>query len=213
MNPTLKKSLLLIFIILLVDQVSKFWVKLGMYYDESIPVLGNWFFIHFIENPGMAFGLEFGGIWGKLALTFFRIILVSVGSFYLVTQVKKNAPKGFIYTISLVIAGAIGNIIDSVFYGKIFSNSSRFVKAEFLPDDGGYAPWFMGKVVDMFYFPIIETTLPNWVPIYGGEFFVFFRPVFNVADSAITVGVILLLIFQNKWFAAEPKEISETKEN
>jgi signal peptidase II len=183
-----------------------------MYYDESIPVLGNWFFIHFIENPGMAFGLELGGSTGKIFLTLFRIALVSFGLYFLIKQVKAKAHKGLIYTISAIIAGALGNIIDSVFYGKIFSESTRFEKAQLFSEQGGYGKWFMGKVVDMLYFPIIETTLPEWVPFWGGQFFVFFRPVFNIADAAISVGVFFLLIFQKKWFPEQSEQKVEQKQ-
>jgi len=212
LNQTAKKAFLLAFVIVLVDQLSKIWVKLNMLYNESIPVFGSWFYIHFIENPGMAYGLELGGSTGKLALTFFRIALVGFGIYYISKLLKKQTAKGAIYTIALILAGAVGNIIDSVFYGKFFSTSTAFEAATFLPEDGGYAPWFMGKVVDMFYFPIIETTLPAWVPLYGGEYFVFFRPVFNVADSAITTGIIVLMLFNKKWFPQDEEGDKKEKE-
>lgn len=164
---------------------------------QEFSVLGNWFLIHFTENPGMAFGLEIGGEWGKLALTTFRIIAVSGLMYYLFHLVKTKAPMGYILSIASIFAGATGNIIDSVFYGVLF-NENFFEGAEFLPADGGYASWFHGRVVDMFYFPIINGTYPDWFPVFGGSSFQFFRPVFNFADSCITVGVAIILLFHRE---------------
>ena len=183
--------------VLVIDQTLKIWVKTGMVIGESFPLFGDWARIHFIENEGMAFGMKFGGEVGKIVLSLFRIILVAFIGYYLVRLIKKAMPMGLIIGITLIFAGAIGNIIDSLFYGLIFSDSTSQVATMF---QGGYAPFLQGRVVDMFYFPMIQTTLPSWFPIWGGEYFEFFRPVFNVADSAITVGVLYLLIFQRKYF-------------
>lgn len=203
------KVVLLISSILVVDQVSKFWIKLNMTLGQSYSVIGDWFRIHFTENYGMAFGLQFWGEYGKLGLSLFRIIAVILIGFYIASLIKKKMPAGLVLGISLIMAGAIGNIIDSAFYGLIFSESGYATPATFLPPDGGYASFLHGRVVDMFYFPIINTTWPSWVPWIGGDTFIFFRPVFNVADSAITVGVLYLLIFQrNKLFHEEAREVN-----
>lgn len=199
----LKKSLLIVFGVLLLDQIIKIWVKTHMFLGEEINVFGKWFIIHFTENNGMAFGMEFAGDYGKLFLSIFRIIAVSVIGWYMVKLSKKKDVKlGLIICISLIFAGAVGNILDSAFYGLIF-NESAFQVAQLFPDSGAYGTFLHGKVVDMFYFPIIESHFPQWFPFWGGEEFVFFRPVFNLADSSITVGVLSLLIFQRKFFKKE----------
>lgn len=159
----------------------------------------NWFYIHFTENPGMAFGLEFGGVWGKIALSLFRLVAIGALIFWLRTLIKSSAFGVAITSVSLILAGAIGNMIDSLFYGIAFSDSLGRVATVF-PAEGGYAPLLQGKVVDMFYFPLYTGTLPDWIPFWGGDYFIFFRPIFNLADSAITAGVLLLLIFQKKVF-------------
>ncbi len=194
---------LVVFLVLVLDQVSKILVKTNMTLGESIPVFGNWFIIHFTENYGMAFGLEFAGEQGKLFLSLFRITAVGFIGWYLVRLIKKNAPTGLIICISLILAGATGNIIDSAFYGLIFSESYFNEVARFMPEEGGYAPFLHGKVVDMLYFPVIRGFFPSWFPFWGNQEFIFFRPVFNVADSAITIGVLTLLIFQKRFFAFE----------
>jgi signal peptidase II len=210
----LKKSLLIIFLILLIDQVLKIWIKTNMYIGQEYNIFGNWFIIHFTENEGMAFGMKFGGDYGKLILSLFRIVAVGAIGWYLYKLIKENTDKLYIICMSLIFAGAIGNILDSAFYGIIFSES-YFNIAQLFPADGGYGSFLHGKVVDMFYFPIFTGQYPNWFPIWGGEDFIFFRPVFNVADSSISVGVVLLIIFQKRFFnnpEKEKKENTDTKE-
>lgn len=185
--------------VLIADQVLKFWVKLNMQIGDEFTVLGDWARFHFIENEGMAYGISFGQGAGKLALTLFRMTAVVALSYYLFTQVKAKAHAGFIACLSLILAGALGNIIDSVFYGVIFSDSYGQM-AQLFPEGGGYGNWFQGKVVDMFYLPIIQGFWPDWVPVLGGRYLEFFRPVFNIADSAITMGVVSFLVFQGRFF-------------
>ena len=194
-----------VILLLLVDQAIKFAVKLNMTLGESIPVLGDWFKICFVENNGMAFGMQFGGDFGKILLTLFRIVLIGLIIYYInkVLLKKSDTPTGVLVGVSLVLVGAIGNVIDCIFYGQLFSASSYGMLAEFLPSGGGYAPLMMGKGVDMFYFPLIESTFPDWLPIWGGKDFIFFRPVFNFADSCISVGVIYMLLFQYKYFSRQ----------
>lgn len=176
-----------------------------MYLGEEFALFGDWGKIHFTENKGMAFGMHFGDGTGKLLLSLFRIVAVTVIGYYLYTLIRDNFHKGLIFSISLVLAGAIGNIIDSIFYGVIFSDSINRV-AEFLPANGGYADFFHGKVVDMFYFPILQGYAPDWMPFLGGEYYIFFRPVFNFADAAITIGVFAIIVFQKSFFAEEDEE-------
>lgn len=176
--------------LLLIDQVIKIWIKTHMMLGESIKVT-DWFFIYFTENPGMAFGWE---VIDKLFLTLFRIVASILIAWLITKVVKGKYSMGFLLCIVAVFSGAVGNIIDSVFYGKIFTHSYGEVATMF-PEGGGYAEWFHGKVVDMFYFPIINTTWPEWVPFWGGEELIFFRPIFNFADACISVGVICLILF------------------
>ncbi len=173
-----------------------------MFIGQEYNIFGNWFIIHFTENEGMAFGMKLGGDWGKLALSLLRIIAVGLIGYYLYTLTTRRVRQGVIFGISLIFAGAIGNILDSAFYGLIFSESTYYQMATLFPEGGGYTTFLHGKVVDMLYFPIIQTTLPSWVPLWGGEEFQFFRPVFNLADSAITVGVFWLLIFERNFFSS-----------
>lgn len=179
-----------------------------MRYGEEIKLF-DWFRINFVENPGMAFGLEFGGEWGKLALTSFRIVAVFGIAYYIYTLSQKDTPRGLITAMSLIFAGAVGNIIDSVFYGVIFSDSYHGI-ASIFPDGGGYAGWMHGRVVDMLYFPLMKGTYPEWLPVVGGNYFEFFRPVFNVADTSISVGVGIIIVFQKRFFKTEEKPAAET---
>ena len=192
----MKRSIWIVLTTLVLDQALKIWVKTHMYLGQEYQIF-DWFYIHFTENNGMAFGMEFGGDWGKLALSLFRIVFVVFMASFLLKLIRKNADKVLIVSLSLVLAGAIGNIIDGTLYGILFSESYRQL-ATFLPEAGGYAPLFFGKVVDMFYFPIFKGYLPEWIPFWGGDYFVFFRPVFNIADSAISIGVAIMVVFQNK---------------
>lgn len=190
-----KMALITILAVLIIDQVLKVWVKTNMYWHESIRIT-DWFHIYFTENNGMAFGMEF---IGKLFLTSFRIVAVILIGWYLVKTIKEHKKTGYIICISLIFAGAMGNIIDSVFYGVLFNDSTYSQIATFLPEGGGYAPLLYGRVVDMFYFPIIDTTWPQWLPWLGGDRFIFFSPIFNFADAAISCGMIALLIFYGKY--------------
>lgn len=199
------KSILIITLIIVVDQALKFWIKLNMTMGQEFSVLGNWFLIHFTENYGMAFGLQFWGKFGKLFLSLFRIVAVGFIGYFIHQLIKKNASTGLVIGISLIMAGAIGNIIDSAFYGLIFSESGYVNPAVLFPPEGGYAPFLHGRVVDMFYFPIIDTVWPKWVPWVGGTQFIFFRPVFNIADSAITIGVFYLVLFRWREIFSENK--------
>lgn len=192
----MKRSIWIVLTTLVLDQALKIWVKTHMYLGQEYQVF-DWFYIHFTENNGMAFGMEFGGDWGKLGLSLFRIVFVVFMASFLLKLIRKNADKVLIVSLSLVLAGAVGNIIDGTLYGILFSESYREL-ATFLPEAGGYAPLFFGKVVDMFYFPIFKGYLPEWIPFWGGDYFVFFRPVFNIADSAISIGVAIMVIFQKK---------------
>jgi signal peptidase II len=190
----------IIILILIFDQLFKIWVKTHMTLGESIPVLGSWFQLLFIENRGMAFGMFFGGEIGKLFLSLFRIVLVVLLIIYIQRLIKNHAPLGVLIGVSLITIGALGNILDSAFYGLFFSESTPYQIAQFLPSEGGYASFLHGKVVDMLYFPLIEITLPQWVPFYGGKEFVFFQFIFNIADSAITIGILYLMIFKWRFF-------------
>ena len=210
----MKKTILIVFVILVADQVLKFWIKTNMTLGQEIHILGNWFIFHFTENEGMAFGITLGGATGKLLLSIFRIIAVIIIGIYIYRLRKKSTHPGLVISFSLIMAGALGNILDSAFYGLIFSQSSYHTVATMFPPEGGYANFLHGKVVDMFYFPVIDTILPEWVPLRGGEQFIFFRPVFNIADASITTGVFMLLFFQKKFFEkqetkAEPAQESE----
>ncbi len=207
----LKKSIVLVFLVLLIDQIVKIWIKTHMTLGQEIPVLGNWFILHFTENPGMAFGLQFGGNYGKLMLSLFRIGAIAFLAWYIIRLIRQKANFGVVACFSLIFAGAMGNMIDSAFYGLIFSNSSFFEVAQAFPPDGGYGTFLHGKVVDMLYFPLFSGQFPSWFPVWGGQQFSFFDPVFNIADSSVFIGVASLLLFQRKYFKGETRTIGETE--
>lgn len=203
---TLKKASLLILLVLIIDQWSKIYIKTHFQLGESVEVF-SWFKIHFVENPGMAWGMELPGTYGKLFLSLFRLGAIGAIGYWLWDSIRKKASNILITCIALIFAGALGNQLDSTFYGLFFDHSNRQV-ASFLPETGGYASVFYGKVVDMFYFPLYEGVLPEWIPFRGGTYFSFFDPVFNVADSAICVAVVLLIIFNKTVFPKEEKAIT-----
>ncbi|MDD4608802.1 MAG: lipoprotein signal peptidase [Bacteroidaceae bacterium] len=199
--------------VVLIDQLIKVVIKTTMNLGEEINIL-SWFKIHFTENNGMAFGME---IFGKLFLTSFRVLAVILIIYYLTRIINKGFKTGYIICLSFILAGALGNIIDCLFYGVLFNESSFITTATFLPEGGGYAPFLYGKVVDMFYFPIIDTTWPNWVPFIGGESFRFFNAIFNFADASISCGIVALVLFYGKTLnhislkgPSSPKETTNT---
>ena len=203
-------SVAIIILVLLIDQIIKIAVKTSMYFHESIHVT-DWFYIYFTENNGMAFGME---IFGKLFLTTFRIVAVCVIAYYIYKVVRKGTMKtGFIVCLSLILAGAAGNIIDCVFYGLIFSESTPFQVATFVPWGEGYTSLFHGRVVDMFYFPIIDTYWPEWLPWIGGDRFIFFSPIFNFADAAISCGIIALLLFYSNYLNQHTSHTTKKNED
>ncbi len=194
-----QKSLLLVLLVIIADQALKLWVKSNMFLGQEISLIGDRVLIHFTENNGMAFGYEIGGEYGKLALSLFRILAVFGIIWYMKHLIVKEAPQGLVLSIGLILAGAIGNIIDSAFYGMIFSESFM-TPAQWFPEEGGYAGFLHGRVVDMLYFPVIQGHYPEWFPFLGGDRLIFFRPVFNLADTAITTGVLITLVFYRKYF-------------
>lgn len=215
-----KKAILLVILVLAIDQTIKIWIKTHMALGDSFQVMGSKFLIHFTENPGMAFGMQFGGETGKLILSLFRLIAIFGIGWYLVHLVKTRVKLGLILCFSLILAGAIGNILDSAFYGLMFNKGMTFNPTinDWMPYAGvaeigshGYAGFLKGCVVDMLYFPLMNGHYPSWLPIWGGKEFAFFRPVFNIADSSITIGVCLILIFQRKFFKSD-KSVTENKE-
>lgn len=215
MEVKARQVILLIFLIIFADQALKFYIKMHYYAGEEHKIVGNWFRLHFVENEGMAWGWKFGGDFGKIILTLFRLVAVIWGSFLLRDFIRKHYHKGFIICAALIYAGALGNLIDSLFYGLMFDMSSPFSQniAHLFPKGGGYAGFLHGKVVDMLYFPLITNArYPSWLPFVGGDDFEFFRPVFNIADAAISTGVIVILIFQNRFFKKHPKETHSTIE-
>lgn len=191
----LKKPLILILLILVIDQLIKIYVKTHFAIGDDVKVLGlDWFRIHFLENKGMAFGMSFGNTIGKFLLTLIRLVLSVAIFIYMNKLIKRGEKKIIIYSFALIFAGAVGNIIDCLFYGIIFNESTVFAAATMFPAEGGYAPFLFGRVVDMFYFPLIDTTWPDWIPFVGGNNFRFFNAIFNFADASITIGVVLLLV-------------------
>ena len=187
-------AVLVVLAILLIDQAIKIWVKTSMTLHESIRIT-DWFYIAFIENNGMAFGMQLGS---KIVLSLFRVVAIALLSYYIFQQVRRQAKTGYIILLSMVLAGAAGNLIDCMFYGLMFNASSPYYLSYFVPFGTGYAPFLLGKVVDMFYFPLIESDWPHWVPFVGGDHFIFFSPVFNFADACISVSVVWLLLFYRK---------------
>ncbi len=206
------KVILIILAVLVVDQAVKIWAKTHMLMGEEI-VITNWWRLHFTENPGMAFGMVLPGVSGKLFLSIFRLAAVIGGGWYVVHLLRTKAHWGFVVACSLILAGAIGNMIDGAFYGLMFSDSYGGSVAQLFPKGGGYAGFLQGHVVDMMWFPLFHGFFPSWVPIWGGEYFEFFRPVFNVADSAITSGVFVILVFQKYFFVEETENEQEPTTN
>lgn len=192
---------LIILVIVVVDQTLKIFIKTHYHLGESHSVFGNWFQLYFIENEGMAYGWKFGGEFGKMALTLFRLAAVIFGVYYIKKIVERKFNSGFIICVALIFAGAVGNLIDSMFYGLIFESSTAFPYnvAHIFPAHG-YAVFLHGRVVDMLYFPIINTHFPSWFPIWGGQPFTFFSPIFNIADASISVGIIAIFVFQKRFF-------------
>lgn len=204
----MNKSTIVLFtilLILIIDQAVKIWIKTHINYGDGFDILGlSWAKIHFVENEGMAFGMSFGGLTGKYILSIFRIVMTGFLLYILYNLIKQNETTGLIISFSMVIAGAVGNSFDGMFYGLIFSESHYHGGlATIFPPEGGYGSFLTGKVVDMLYFPMIDTVLPDWMPIWGGQRFEFFRPVFNIADSAITVGVASILLFHRRFFKSD----------
>ena len=200
---------IIVLLVLVADQALKIYVKTTFPLETSKEIAGNWFQLYFVENPGMAYGWKFGGNWGKMALTIFRLGAVIFGTWYLASILKKGYTKGFIICASLIYAGALGNLIDSCFYGLVFDKGMTFNNQiqDYVGYGGlavfankGYAGFLHGNVVDMLYFPLIKGTFPTWFPFWGGENFIFFRPIFNIADAAISTGVLTIFVFQKRLF-------------
>ncbi len=213
-SPILTKgrlATLIVVAILLIDQAIKIWVKTSMCLHESIQIT-DWFYITFIENMGMAFGMQLGS---KILLSLFRVVAIAGLTYYIWLEVKRKSPTGYIVCLAMILAGAAGNLVDCLFYGLIFNESSPYYVSYFVPFGTGYAPLLMGKVVDMFYFPLIETEWPLWMPFVGGEHFVFFSPVFNFADASISVSVVWMILFYREQisvsFGEKPSEVKESE--
>jgi len=210
----LRSAFLIIALVIIADQALKFWIKTSFTYGPVLNMAGQkWAQLYFIENPGMAWGMELGGNWGKMILTLFRLGAVTFGTWYLIRIVRQKYPIGFIVCASLIYAGALGNLIDSMFYGMIFSDSSYGQVARLFPPEGGYGGFLHGKVVDMLYFPMVKSSFPNWLPLIGGHEFEFFSPIFNIADASISIGVMTLLIFQRRFLHREDHNVVIEDEN
>ena len=195
------KYFLLALVVIIIDQTSKVLVHQNMYLHEEINVIGEWFRLHYLLNPGMAFGIRWNNEFGKLALSLFRIVAVGGIGYYLVSMARKGAHPGFLWCMGLILGGALGNVIDSTFYGVIFQNH---------PVDAS-TPWFHGQVIDMLFFPLFDFVWPTWIPVVGGDYFLFFSPVFNIADSSIFIGVAIILIMQKKFFKHEGESDKHTE--
>ncbi len=203
----LRNTFLFILVIIVIDQAIKIWIKTSFTFGPVMDVMGlSWFKLYFIENEGMAWGWKFGGEWGKVFLTLFRLAAVIWGTWYIGSIVKQKYKTGFIICAALIYAGALGNLIDSLFYGMIFEESTYSQVAKIFPASG-YAGFLHGHVVDMLYFPIINSTYPTWFPFVGGSSFEFFSPIFNIADASISIGIITLLLFQKKLYKKTDEEI------
>lgn len=206
-KPSWKVLTVFIFLLLALDQVSKILIKCSMTIGETIYVFGEWFQIKFIENPGAAYGFEISdGEWGKLLLSLIRVVAICALTWYINKLIKEHAPKGVVVGFALILAGALGNLIDSMFYAEIFTASTFTDVAHCVPWGEGYGGFMHGKVVDMLYFPIINTEYPSWMPVVGGDRFIFFSPIFNIADSYISIGFLYLIIFQRKFFNKKEEE-------
>lgn len=209
----LRTAVFVILIILVADQALKIWVKTSMFYHEERFILGNWFRFYFIENEGMAYGWKFGGEWGKLLLTLFRLVAVLFGTWYMKRIVDYKYHPGFIFCAALIYAGAAGNLIDSMFYGMIFTASEVGGPLATMFPEKGYAGFLHGHVVDMLYFPVIDNKImPEWIPFIGGKPFTFFQPIFNIADASISTGIITILLFQKRFFQEKKEETNPTVE-
>lgn len=208
----LRNAIFIIALIIVADQALKIWIKTHYNFGPVMNVMGlPWFRLYFIENKGMAWGWEFGGDWGKMILTLFRLAAVIFGTWYLGRIVKQNYHRGFIICASLIYAGALGNLLDSMFYGLIFEESTYAHVAKIFPAHG-YAGFLHGRVVDMLYFPLVKSHFPSWMPLIGGDDFEFFSPIFNIADASISAGVITLFVFQKRFFRKHKKEDTLTAE-
>ncbi len=195
----------MILLVLLADQALKIWVKTSMFYHEERMVLGTWFRLYFIENEGMAYGWKFGGEWGKILLTLFRLAAVLFGTWYLKRIVEQKYHSGFIFCAALIYAGALGNLIDSLFYGMLFTGSEIGGPLATMFPEKGYAGFLHGHVVDMLYFPLVDNqVMPSWLPFIGGKPFTFFQPIFNIADASISVGIFTILLLQKRFFRPQP---------
>lgn len=205
----LRSAFLIVALVIIADQALKVWIKTSFTYGPVMNLAGQkWAQLYFIENPGMAWGMELGGNWGKMILTLFRLAAVTFGTWYMVRIVRQKYATGFIVCAALIYAGALGNLVDSMFYGMIFSDSSYGQVATMFPKEGGYGGFLHGKVVDMLYFPIIENGhIPGWLPLIGGTEFTFFSPIFNIADASISIGVMTLLIFQKRFLHREDHSV------